>query len=367
MKRSRIVIHLLMLMLPSWAMVITGCCNAPLATNSTHNPGVVNNMPDLPPACMTLSDHLGAAAAHTALTLPRLVRFRGYNPLQQIRIGRLHGERFTVVTEDGIKLDALYLPPAAEACNNGNETNDGNGELTPRLPIVMVHGYLETKEAHLGRAATFTKAGHGVVLFDLRAHGRSGGTCTTFGVRERHDLASVIDAAQQQGYIGDEVMTLGFSLGGGTVLQHAAIDKRVARVAALAPFGDMAGAVASYRRLYAPWAREAWVTRGFDVATHRTGFAVAQASTLQAVEQIDVPLLLIVGKRDMNLSAAQHTHRLADAKTRGSCRVVEVPMAGHFTLMRLPWKQVALELATFAAAQESRSDEARAEHPDDEL
>ncbi len=333
---------LLSMMLASCLALMTGCRLHSTTSNPSSHRDVSNTMNQDTSTCMTLGERLGAATARSALTLPRLSRFRGLNPVARLRTLQLHGERFTVTTGDGITLDALYVPP-----DKGAKGASG-GKASDSLPIVLVHGYLETKEAHLGKAAAFAKAGHGVVLFDMRAHGRSGGDCTTFGVRERHDLADVITEAQQRGYIGEHVMTVGYSLGGGTVLQHAAIDKRVARVAALAPFGDMAGAVASYRRLYAPWAREGWVTRGFDVAAHRAGFAVADASTLQAVENIDVPLLLIVGKRDCNLSASQHTLRLAQAKTCGSCRVVEVPLAGHFTLMRLPWRQVADELAAFA-------------------
>lgn len=276
------------------------------------------------------------AAASLAWWLLRLTRL---SVLLTLNVGRRawafrHGAHaFRWTSHDGVPLDGLYLPASPGR--------------PPRCAIIMAHGYIETKENHLGRAWAFAQAGHNVILFDQRGHGRSGGGWTTFGVRERHDVAALIDYAQAQGWAGDKVLTFGYSLGAATVLQHAAIDSRVARVVALAPFVNMREAVRSYRRLYAPFTDEAWVLAGFEEAARQAGFTVADAATLPAVQRLQVPVLIVVGGADRNLSAREHSRVLATANAQGICRLVEVPHANHFSIRQRHWPGLEEELLKF--------------------
>src|SRR3990172_3112966 len=75
------------------------------------------------------------------------------------------------------------------------------------------------------------------LLMDLRYFGQSGGHATTLGLRERRDLARVLDFLAARGI--SRAGVFGFSLGGAVALMTAAGDPRIAAVVAYAPFADL--------------------------------------------------------------------------------------------------------------------------------
>ncbi len=185
---------------------------------------------------------------------------------------RRDGQRFSAHSADGTKIEGWYSP----AVNAEQPKPD-------RLPIIMMHGWIEVKECHFPRAWKLNRAGHDVILFDQRAHGRSGGRRTTFSAREREDAAAVIEAAQANGFIGDRYIDMGYSLGAATALQHAAQDPNVAGVVAFAPFVTFEQAMRDFRAKLAPWMDERWLRRGFDQAVAEAGFSFDDLSTLDAM------------------------------------------------------------------------------------
>jgi pimeloyl-ACP methyl ester carboxylesterase len=251
-------------------------------------------------------------------------------------------KRFQARAQDGAKLDTAFLPaPPLE-----------NPPASPRLPVLIAHGWWQVKASMFAYAQLLRAQGHNCILPDLRAHGRSGGRYTTFGCREREDLSTILDQAQAQGFLAPntKVITLGLSLGAATVLQHAAMDNRVAAVVALAPYADMTSAVTAYTRLYGRGLNPAWVLRGFARAAQRIGFTMEAASTLQAMPHITVPVLIAVGAQDRNLTKQDHAQKLQAAKTRGPCRLLEVPGATHFNIHHRTWPELTAAVQAFCAA-----------------
>ena len=259
------------------------------------------------------------------------------------------GRRFLVHRGEDVVLDGWWSP-AVEA--GGGEVVDDH----QKLPVVMAHGLMETKERHFKRAWKLNAMGHDVVLFDHRDHGRSGGRGVTFGVQEKQDMKSVIDEAAKRGFIDVSrgVITMGFSLGGGTVLQHAAVDDRVAGVVALAPFADFRGAINSFRQRLVPWVKEDWLMVGFDFASGEVGFSIDEASAVEAFKRIDVPVLLVEGGRDPFLPGADHVHRLAESRARregdagdGGVTLVRIAGANHKSLVHRHWPKLDRAIARF--------------------
>ncbi len=269
------------------------------------------------------------------------------------------GRRVRVHRPNEVKLDAWFSPRL-----------EGTKK---RLPIVISHGLMETKERHFKTAWKMNARGHDVLLFDHRVHGRSTGRRLTFGVEEKHDLSAVIDAAINRGLIGDcggaekyrgKVITMGFSLGGGTVLQHAAIDKRVAGVVALAPFGDFRSAVESFRQKLTPWLTEKWVQDGFSAASLEAGFKMDEASAINALKDIDVPVLLAEGGKDPFLPGVDHVHKLAasgSAGLPGSVTIVRIDEATHNTLVHKNWPKLDRAVARFCRKVSADSEAQAAE------
>jgi pimeloyl-ACP methyl ester carboxylesterase len=110
----------------------------------------------------------------------------------------------TLVTDDAVPIDAAHLP--------------GTGDLA----IVVAHGFtLNWRRPNVWRIAKrLNRYGAGVVVFDFRGHGRSGGL-STMGDREIKDLDVVVAWARQLGY--KRVAALGFSMGASVVLRHAGL------------------------------------------------------------------------------------------------------------------------------------------------
>jgi len=200
-----------------------------------------------------------------------------------------------------------------------------------------------------------------VVLFDHRVHGRSKGSHSTFGVQEKFDTKAVIDEAVRLRLIGGpgdprgadpdtvRVITMGFSLGGGTVLQHAPIDPRVAGVVALAPFCDFRNAIRSFRQTLVPWMNERWILEGFDAASMEAGFTLDEASALEAVAQIKVPVLLVEGGRDPYLPGPDHARLLSEARAHDEVTLLTIDDATHNTLVHKSWPKLDRAIARFCA------------------
>ncbi|MGN1019752.1 MAG: alpha/beta hydrolase [Aristaeellaceae bacterium] len=78
--------------------------------------------------------------------------------------------------------------------------------------------------------------GMNVLLADQRGHGRSGGQCTTMGVKERDDCAAWARWASQR-WPGADLALMGVSMGGATVLMAADRDLPAAVKAIVADCG----------------------------------------------------------------------------------------------------------------------------------
>jgi pimeloyl-ACP methyl ester carboxylesterase len=109
----------------------------------------------------------------------------------------------TLVTEDGVPIEAIHLPG------------------TKDLAIVVAHGFtLSWQRPNVWRIANQFNRIAGVLTFDFRGHGRSGGL-STLGDREIRDMDVVVAYARQLGY--KRIVAVGFSMGASIVLRHAGL------------------------------------------------------------------------------------------------------------------------------------------------
>jgi pimeloyl-ACP methyl ester carboxylesterase len=107
------------------------------------------------------------------------------------------------VTDDGVAIDAVHLV--------------GDDDVA----IVLAHGFtLNWQHGAVWKAATRLNRGCGVITFDFRGHGRSGGV-STLGDREIRDVDVMLRYARELGY--QRVATVGFSMGASIVLRHAGL------------------------------------------------------------------------------------------------------------------------------------------------
>ncbi len=108
--------------------------------------------------------------------------------------------------------------------------------------IVMAHGFSATRaDALPAYAERFADAGYGVVLFDYRGFGDSGGAPRqVIDIRrQQEDYEAAIRFACRQPWVDPERIALfGSSFSGGHVVDVASRDRRIAAVIAQAPFAD---------------------------------------------------------------------------------------------------------------------------------
>jgi len=227
-----------------------------------------------------------------------------------------------VTTSDGLQLETVRIRAR---------------QASSRPTVLICHGWLEVKECHLHQANLFADAGHDVILYDHRAHGRSTGRYCTFGVLEQHDARAVIDEAERQGWLPNGVVTMGLSLGAATVILEAPTDDRVRAVIAIAPFTSFTAAIDSYRQLYVPFIDPEWAVRGLGRALRDAGARMEDADVLAAAGRLHRPALVAVGDRDKNLPARRHGRRVWEAVGRSRATFFDVPGADHFNVCRRRW------------------------------
>ena len=107
------------------------------------------------------------------------------------------------MTEDGVPIDAMHVPG-----------DDGLG-------VIVAHGFTQSwSKPMVWRIATRLGQVGGVVSFDFRGHGRSGGL-STLGDREIKDLDVAVRWARELGY--RRIAAVGFSMGASIVLRYAGL------------------------------------------------------------------------------------------------------------------------------------------------
>ncbi|MFG2922000.1 alpha/beta hydrolase [Streptomyces sp. NPDC048305] len=122
--------------------------------------------------------------------------------------------RTTLLTGDGVRIEAVYTP-----CTAGSEA--AGARAADRTAVVLAHGFTGAADrpALLRAAAVFAQRA-AVITFSFRGHGRSTGR-STVGDREVLDLAAAVAWARSLGH--RRIVTVGFSMGGSVVLRHAAL------------------------------------------------------------------------------------------------------------------------------------------------
>ncbi len=118
-------------------------------------------------------------------------------------------EDVAFATHDGIELKGWWVP-AAE----------------PRGTVVLVHGLNRSRIEMVRKAPFAHEQGWNVLLFDLRHHGESGGSSSSFGWFEKHDAAAAVAFARAR--TPGPVVLWGVSLGGATATLAAAQDATIA-------------------------------------------------------------------------------------------------------------------------------------------
>lgn len=131
-------------------------------------------------------------------------------------------QNIELTTKDGVKLSAWYTPPK-------------NGAV-----ILLAHGYNDNRIESL--YVMFAENDYGVVAWDFRAHGESGGEVSTLGYYEQLDVEAALDFALAQTGV-EHVGAWGGSMGASTVLLTASKRNEIQAVVADSAYPSLESAL----------------------------------------------------------------------------------------------------------------------------
>ena len=214
-------------------------------------------------------------------------------------------------TADGVRLSGWYVPSKAGAA------------------VVLLHGAGSTRSGVLDHAVVLGRAGYGVLLFDARGHGDSGGRAMDFGWYGDADIAAAVSFLQAQPDVDDErIAAVGMSMGGEEAIGAAAGDPRIRAVVAEGATNRGAGDRA--------WLSEEYGVRGvLQEGVERLTYGVADLLTaasppvtLRDAVAASAPrpvLLIAAGAKPDEAKAGRHIQ----SGSPSTVELWEVAGAGH--------------------------------------
>lgn len=262
----------------------------------------------------------GAVLVEASLKLPR--RPLQYRQEEAARVrDKYHAELqdASIQAADGVTLRGWFVRPKE---SNGNA-------------VILLHGITDNREGMAGYAELFLDHGYAVLLPDARRHGESGGDLATYGLKESEDIHRWVSWLEAKNFSASScIYGFGESYGAALMLQSLAVEQRYCAVAVESSFST--AREMSFERVSGPLHLAPWFGRtvGRSViaaavvyARMRYGLDLLEPSPLAAVEHSAVPVLLIHGARDRNISP-RHATILANAAP-DHVQLWLVPNAGH--------------------------------------
>jgi pimeloyl-ACP methyl ester carboxylesterase len=143
-------------------------------------------------------------------SLPLTKRHSLKNQVNPQEIG-LEVEEVTFLSTDGIKISGWWIPLV-----DSNRT------------IIFLHGYAGSMDPDLKYAPAFHDRGYNILMFDFRAHGRSGGNATSLGALETRDVLGAIEFVRSR--VDCKIGLMGFSMGGRAALMTGVVNKEISAI-----------------------------------------------------------------------------------------------------------------------------------------
>ncbi len=196
----------------------------------------------------------------------------------------------------------------------GNFVAPRNGAV-----VILIHGLYANREQLLPEARLLAEHGYGVLIYDNRAHGDSGGSVATWGLLESGDAGKAVDFMQQRtGLPAGKIGLLGLSIGGTAALRETTTDPRIGALVVEATYSSMGGEIQFMYSKYGPLSElpARWVAQllgGLDYSQIEPQNIVCGLRSR--------PLLLVYGSQDPDVPVTE-AERMAAAACRPDALLV---------------------------------------------
>ncbi len=199
----------------------------------------------------------------------------------------VQGESFTIKVEDSIDLKGYWIYASQPA---------------PKGIMIFVHGIGNCKESFIPLTVPFAEKGYSSVVFDLRAHGKSGGEFCTYGFYEKQDISKIVDYIEEK-HPGLPIGIWGNSLGGAVSLQAMEYDERIDFGIIESTFTELHIIVHDYKKRFLKgFGIKALSNYALREAGKIANFNPDEVSPITSVKNIEQPVFISHGDADERIS-----------------------------------------------------------------
>ena len=199
--------------------------------------------------------------------------------------------------------------------------------------VVMVHGLNRSRIEMVRRVPFVHGEGWNALLFDLRRHGASGGTVTTFGAKEKQDVEAAAAFARSRS--PQPVVLWGVSLGAASAMLAASEDPSVAGVICDSSYRSLDDTLRHHLRLFRGWKPWLRIVPVWPVADEilfwlgrRGGFDPSAVDVQKAAARLGGRPALFVANSEDRRMPKEIAFSLADA-AGPAAQVLVVPSKSH--------------------------------------
>jgi uncharacterized protein len=162
--------------------------------------------------------------------------------------------------------------------------------------------------------------GYNVLMFDLRAHGKSEGNKVTAGQEERFDVLGAYDFAVSRGALPGRIGLVGQSYGAGIAIMAAALEPGIVAIVADSPFTSVEDKAAGEVALRTPipeWSVSIFMPVASVLGDLLYGIKLGELSPENDVAKLAYPVLIVHGEADPRTPVEQG-RRVHAAAPQGS-------------------------------------------------
>lgn len=198
----------------------------------------------------------------------------------------LQCKEYPLKSDDGIPLSCWLV--------------ENRTESEPDRSIIYLHGITDSKISGLNYARQLVNHCRRIFLVDMRKHGESGGEYCTYGYYEKRDIVTLINKIKVD-FPATDITLLGVSMGAAIAIQTAAIDKRVNRLIAIAPFFDLFSIALDHQARKISIRSKVLLRLVLKRAEHMARFKASEVSPGNDIKKIQVPILIVHGENDSSV------------------------------------------------------------------
>ncbi|MFH0868131.1 MAG: alpha/beta hydrolase [Candidatus Woesearchaeota archaeon] len=231
----------------------------------------------------------------------------------------LNYEDVTFETSDGLKLKGWFIP--------SDKSND---------TIIVMHGY-PTNKADVLPFSMFLLKKFNVFLFDFRSFGESQGSYTTAGYKEVKDLDAAVSYLKSRKDTGN-IGALGFSLGASVAIMNK--DKDVKAIVSDSAYSNLNNMIkVMYKNFYFLKYPFVYLTRIYGKIFF--GVDINDVSPVNAIKNIDKPVLIIHGKKDSQIPVNE-AYILHNANKKAELWIVDADHGESYSLYKEEYEKKVL-------------------------